>query len=231
MASQFESSDAALELLSVSMRYRRAPFLAHGPEVLRRVSLSLRVGEIVAVRGANGSGKTTLLKISAGAVEPSAGHVRVFGARPGAGGVPLGFAGGGHLGLFPALSARRNLELFASLHSRSGAETSRRIQELSARLGMALFLDVAAAQLSSGMAARVNLARALIGSPRLILLDEPTRSLDKDHANAVRLYLRDLAEQGADILFTTHSEADVEATRARSVGLHDGLLTEETDGE
>ena len=185
--------------------------------VLESINVSLKAGDTLAILGPNGSGKTTLLKILAALVEPDSGRVSIAGrdlGSPEARGL-VGFASGDERSLFFRLTGRQNLRFFGALFGLSRSDLDRRIRELTATLDLDPFLDRRVDLCSSGMRARLGLARALLHSPELLLLDEPTKSLDPAHASHVRRLVRDLAERGCAAVVATHlvSEAEEIATQ------------------
>ncbi len=174
-----------------------------GPKrVLRGASLSCASGEVVLLLGANGAGKSTLLRVMAGLSRADSGRVR---RAPGA---SLGFLSH-HLFLYSRLSVAENLSLFASV-SGAGREAARAAIEC---WGLEVVADRAVAELSRGNQARVGLARAFIGAPRLRLLDEPSGNLDDRGVEALKVAVR-AGGDGATILAThdLHRLGDV-ATR------------------
>jgi ABC-2 type transport system ATP-binding protein len=179
---------------------------------LAPTTLEVRAGEAVALVGPNGAGKSTLLSILAGALPPSVGGV-VRRARS-VGWAPQRPA---HYG---RLTARENLELFASLAGlASPRDAAGRLLDLVELEG-----DAPAADLSAGNQQRLNLALALLGEPDVLLLDEPTASLDQ----AGRARLWDVAaatrDRGGAVVFATQSTEEVERTADRVVALLAGRV-------
>jgi ABC-2 type transport system ATP-binding protein len=176
------------------------------------VSFAVRRGQITALLGGNGAGKTTTISMLLGLLVPTAGSIRVLGedmlqhryrVLP-----RLNFSSP-YVDLPHRLTVRENLTVFARLYSlRRPAE---RIGELARDLDFASLLDRKAGGLSSGQKTRIALAKALLNRPELLLLDEPTASLDPDTADWVRTYLERYArETGASILLASHNMAEVE---------------------
>jgi ABC-2 type transport system ATP-binding protein len=165
---------------------------------LAGVDLELRAGEAVALLGPNGAGKTTLLSLVAGSVAPTGGTLEWSGGPARVGWVPQRPA------LYRRLSARENLRLFAALE---GAGDPRATAErLIARADLGEVAERPAAQLSTGTLQRLNLAVALAGSPRALLLDEPTATLSPDQRRRLWAWLRELREEdGLALLFSTQS--------------------------
>lgn len=169
-------------------------------------------GSITALLGGNGAGKTTTIAMILGLVEPTAGSMEVLGAR-----LPeqyhrvlprMNFESP-YVDLPHRLTVAQNLNVFAMLYG--VADRSGRIAELAADLELKEFLHRPTGQLSAGQKTRVSLAKSLINAPELLLLDEPTASLDPDTADWVRGYLEDYcARRGATILLASHNMAEVE---------------------
>jgi heme exporter protein A len=147
------------------------------------VEISLAAGESLLVLGPNGAGKTTLLRILATLLRPSAGEVRVLGARlPGEAWKArgrIGFLGHEAL-LYRDLSGRENLRFHARLHGLRGEAAEARIGELLGAVGMERRADERVAELSAGMRQRLALCRCVLHEPELLLLDEPDSNLDAD---------------------------------------------------
>ena len=184
--------------------------------VLRDVSLSVAPGEIVGLLGPNGAGKTTTIATALGLLRPQGGVVRTMGADPWAGDAELRR----HIGVLPDpsgfydwMTAPDYLAFFADLHSAShdAAALARRLAEvgLTPRAGQRI------GTFSRGMRQRLGLARALIGNPLLLVLDEPTNGLDPRGRREMHDLLLNLAEQGVGILLCTHILDDAERLCSR----------------
>lgn len=173
----------------------RAPFARRETTALSQVSLAVGAGEFFGLLGANGAGKTTLMKIIATLIRPDQGRVRVGGYEVTTHGgqvralVALSLAT--ERGLYWRLSGRENLRLFAALHAIPRDEVPGRVQESLRDVGLEEPADRMVREYSSGMVQRLLIARALLSYPRLLLLDEPTRSLDPVAAREFRRFLRD----------------------------------------
>jgi ABC-2 type transport system ATP-binding protein len=188
----------------------RRPLAAGRVEALRAVSLSVREGEFFGLLGANGAGKTTLMKVIATLMLPDAGRVAVDGAdavRDAAavrGSVALSLAS--ERGLYWRLDARENLRVFAVLSGVPDRDLAGRIEEALNAVGLADTGLRMVSEFSSGMVQRLLIARALLARPRVLLLDEPTRSLDPITARDFRAFLRrELTERGCAVLLATHN--------------------------
>ncbi len=179
--------------------------------------------------GENGAGKSTLLRILATLLVPSSGQVEISGEDalrdPAAARKYIGYDTGIEEGFYGRLTGRDNLTLFATLNNLSHAQTARRIGELADLLRMDS-LDRQARTYSTGMLQRLGLARALIHSPSILLLDEPTRSLDPLAAADFRLFLKAeiLGRYGATLLFASHSIAEIEELSDRILLLDRGEI-------
>ena len=177
-----------------------------------RVSFTVERGVIAALLGGNGAGKTTTLSIMLGLLLPTSGSVRVLGEdilRYRYRVLPRMNFSSPFLELPHRLTVRQNLTVYARLY---GLRRRReRIAALAADLQIDAFLDRPAGKLSAGQKTRVALAKALLNDPELLLLDEPTASLDPDTGDWVRSYLEAWqARTGATILMASHNMAEVE---------------------
>lgn len=173
--------------------------------VLHQLDLELAPGAFVALYGGNGAGKTTLLRILCGLARPTAGSCRVFGQSP-LGGVGqvrrrIGFLS--HQGaMIPELSALENLLFYARLY---GVESpAERARLLLAQVGLAGRADDRVRAFSRGMLQRLALARALVHSPDLLLLDEPFTGLDPGGVDEMAARFSELHQAGKTLLMTTH---------------------------
>lgn len=179
--------------------------------VLDAVSLTVNRGEIFGLVGANGAGKTTLLKILSTVLLPDAGDVVVDGidalAHPGQVRTKLAVVPADERALFWRISATENVRLFASLYGLRGAARDAAVQDALELVGLAQVGGQQVGSFSSGMRQRTLIARALVTRPPVLILDEPTRSLDPVTARELRRFIRDvLCEQlGATIVLATHS--------------------------
>ena len=200
---------------------------------LDNISLTIEQGEVVALLGPNGAGKSTLLRILGTTVVPEQGSVLVAGldAQADPPGVRrrIGVALGDERSWYWRLSGRRNLEFFAVLAGFSRAAARRRADDLLTEVGLAEAADRRFDGYSSGMKARLSLARALLAEPPVLLLDEPTRTLDPIAAADFRQLALQLAgERGRTMLFATHDLHEAAAVATRVVVLARGLIALES---
>jgi ABC-2 type transport system ATP-binding protein len=188
---------------------------------LNGVDLDVDDGELVGLLGPNGAGKSTLVKAAVGLVRPSAGEVRVAGARAGSRAARRALGYLAELFRFPGwYTANEVLELHQRLAGSSGGAAERkRLLELVA-LGEAANRRVDG--MSKGMQQRLGLAQALIGGPPVLLLDEPTSALDPVGRRTVRLLLEELRGRGVSVLLNSHLLSEVELVCDRVVILLGG---------
>jgi ABC-2 type transport system ATP-binding protein len=193
------------------------------------ITFSLKPRSTVALLGGNGAGKTTTIAMLLGLVMPTSGEVRVFGADMARNRYQvaqrINFQSP-YVDLPMRLTVRQNLTVYAGLYG--VANEAERIAFLAEDLQIEGLLDRATGKLSAGQKTRVGLAKALLNSPELLLLDEPTASLDPDTADWVRQKLKDYADsRGATILFASHNMAEVERLADRVILLDAGRILED----
>jgi ABC-2 type transport system ATP-binding protein len=211
--------DTVLEAHGLVKDYRRA-------RAVDGVDLTVRAGERVALLGPNGAGKTTTLLMVLGVVTPDAGSVAILG-RPvqtarSAAASDVGFAAG-YLPLAERLRVREYLRLYGNLYGLAHPEGA--IADGLARFRIEHLADAMGTELSSGQRTLVGIVRATLHRPRLLVLDEPTASLDPDVSRRVREGLRDICdEQGAALLVTSHDMAEVERLCERVVFVSSGRV-------
>jgi ABC-2 type transport system ATP-binding protein len=193
------------------------------------ISFTLQPATTVALLGGNGAGKTTTIAMLLGLVVPTSGEVKVFGADMSknrwAVAHRLNFQSP-YVDLPMRLTVRQNLTVYAGLYGIANA--AERIAYIAEYLQIAPLLDRPTGKLSAGQKTRVGLAKALLNAPELLLLDEPTASLDPDTADWIRHKLREYAEtRGATLLFASHNMAEVERLAGRVILLHQGRIIED----
>ena len=187
-------------------------------DILKGVDLHADEGEVVALMGLSGSGKTTILRVIAGLEPHDSGEVQA---------AKVGMVFQFHY-LFEHLSAIANVTL-APMHVQkiSKTEAERRATALLDQLGVGHRIKALPRELSGGEAQRVAIARALAVDPPLLLLDEPTASLDPARRNDLGDALRALAASGRALVMTSHDDDFVRDYATRVVVLADGLVVEE----
>jgi ABC-2 type transport system ATP-binding protein len=190
------------------------------------IDFILQRGSVTALLGGNGAGKTTTIAMLMGLVTPTSGEARVFGADMARERYKVLHRMNFESPYVEApmrLTVRQNLEVFGLLygvHSLAG-----RIGDIAGELRLTDLLDRPYGKLSAGQKTRVSLAKALINAPELLLLDEPTASLDPDTADWVRTRLEDYRRvRGATIVLASHNMAEVERLADRVIMLEQGRI-------
>jgi ABC-type lipoprotein export system ATPase subunit len=186
--------------------------------VLRGATLAVRAGELVALWGASGSGKSTLLHLLGGLDTPERGELRVCGLDPRDEAARLTLRRH-HLGfvfqlhnLIPDLTVEENIRLPATATGGASRAVGARVGELAERVGMSHRLRHRVQDLSGGERQRVAICRALMNSPRLLLADEPTGSLDEQTGDTVFALLKELVRaEGVAVILCTHERRFAEA--------------------
>lgn len=195
---------------------------------LNNVSFSASATEVVALLGPNGSGKTSTLKLISTMLLADGGSVRVggFDAQHDGSKVrrQVGIAVAAERSFFPRLSACENLDFFAALDEVPRPERPLRIEEVLRDTGLEEQADTLVMKFSSGMYQRLGLARALVKRPRVLLLDEPTRSLDAAATAHFWTSIRALARRNTTIFLATHNFAEAASVASRVLLLHRGEL-------
>ena len=220
------SHTALLELRDISKRY---------PAVLAndRVSLQVMPGEIHAILGENGAGKSTLMKIIYGALQPDQGEIRFSGQpvhirnpqQARALGISMVFQ---HFSLFDTLSVAQNVWLGLD-KALSLAEVSQRIRDKAVLYGLDMEPDRPVHTLSVGEMQRVEIIRALLCEPRLLILDEPTSVLTPQAVDKLFAVLRRLVSEGCSILYISHKLHEIRALCTHCTVLRGGKVTGECD--
>lgn len=190
------------------------------------VSFSIERGEIVGLLGHNGAGKTTIMKMLSGFLEPDSGTIHFHGqsvsTSPEALQQQLGYLPE-NLPVYPELSVASYLDYAAELKGLAGDEKRRAIKTVieSTELDSKLLSPIAT--LSRGMKQRVGVAQAIIGSPTLLILDEPTNGLDPTQTEKMRQVIRNISES-ATVILSTHIMQEVEALCDRALIIRQGSL-------
>jgi ABC-type multidrug transport system ATPase subunit len=206
------------------------PFARATTPALRGVSLEVAQGTAVALLGVNGAGKTTLLRILATLLLPTRGSAWVAGhdtmQDPTAVRRQLGYHAGSDAGFYPRLTGRENLRFFGRLNHLSNQYVRERIRLLGQQFQVEDFLDRQVRTLSAGTVQRLSLLRSLLHEPKVLLLDEPTRSLDAIATAEFRRFLRRevITMQGTSLLFASHSLTEIEQLADQVAVLQEGAL-------
>ena len=224
--------DGTLAAVPVDVRNLRK---AYGDVVaVDDISFKLDPGSVTALLGGNGAGKTTTISMLMGLVIPTSGEVRVFGVdmvhNRHAALHRLNFQSP-YVEIPMRLTVRQNLEIFGQLYG--VMDVADRVRETADELRIADLLDRLYGKLSAGQKTRVSLAKSLLNSPELLLLDEPTASLDPDTADWVRSVIESYCRaRSASIVLASHNMAEVERLADRVIMLERGrILADETPAE
>ena len=212
-----------LEMRGISKQYP-------GVKALDGVDLAVERGEVLALMGENGAGKSTLMKVLGGAVRADAGEIWIDGERQSMAS-PLAARAAGvaviyqEFNLVPALSPRENI--FLGLEQTSAgfvllAEERRKAEQLLARTGVAVPLDVPCGRLTVAQQQAVEIAKALAVEARIIVMDEPTATLTPQEVQKLFAVIADLTRQGIAVIYVSHRLEEIEAIADRVQVLRDG---------
>jgi ABC-2 type transport system ATP-binding protein len=214
-------SKTVIEVRDLTKRYGEV-------HAVRGVSFSVNAGVTIGLLGGNGAGKTTTITMMLGLLEPSSGGVSILGcdmAKDRYRALPYMNFSSPYVDLPHRLTVRENMRIYAGLYS--VPEPKARIAELAEQLHMTDFMNRPSGKLSAGQKTRVALAKALINKPRVLLLDEPTASLDPDTADWIRGYLEDYQrETGATVLLASHNMQEVERLCSDVLMMRQGTIVD-----
>jgi ABC-2 type transport system ATP-binding protein len=216
-------NDTAIEVRGLRKVYSTT--IGKTVTALDGIDFTVRPGELFGLLGPNGAGKTTTVKILLGLTRATEGHVTVDGlsvadpeSRRHVGYLPEGHKIPGYL------TAKQTLKIFGRMSGMDSASIARRIPELLERVRLAQWGDVRVKKFSKGMTQRLGLACALIHSPKLLLLDEPTDGVDPVGRREIRDLLRDEAKGGTAVLLNSHLLSEIELTCDRVAMLRRGKV-------
>jgi ABC-2 type transport system ATP-binding protein len=204
--------------------YRKEP-------VLSGLSFVVPPANILGIYGSNGAGKTTLLHVLATILPPDSGKISLMGVsydqqrqyRGMIGFVPQNIA------LSPRLSVRQNLDFWASIRGYKGKDRVHCVGEAAELANVTSFMNKAVGRCSGGMARRANLAAGIIGTPPLILLDEPTAGLDEENRTLVLRTVQTLRQKGCMVVMVNHYRQELAGICDQIILLKDGKA-EKADG-
>jgi len=194
---------------------------------VNNVSFKAADGQVTGLLGPNGAGKSTPLRILATLMKPDEGEAQIDGfdvttdvlaVRNQLGFMPH------NAGIYPRLTARENVVYYARLCGLSRRDTKTRADELMEQLDMHGFAERRSAGFSQGQRTKVALARALVHRPQTLMLDEPTNGLDVMATRGLRQIIRDLAQQGHCVLFSSHIMQEVSALCDHIAIISDGRI-------
>lgn len=211
----------AIEVENLSKQYGAA-------RAVQDVSFAVPPGATIGLLGGNGAGKTTTIAMMLGLLVPTSGRISVLGydmaTHRFAALARMNFSSP-YVALPSRLTVRENMKVYGHLYN--VIKVDQRIAELARELDLGAILDRPAGQLSAGQKTRVALAKALINRPEVLLLDEPTASLDPDTGDMVRTWLEQYrAESGCTILLASHNMAEVERLCSHVVMLKKGEVVD-----
>ncbi|MCY4191043.1 MAG: ABC transporter ATP-binding protein [Rhodospirillaceae bacterium] len=200
----------------------------HNVAAVEGISFTVPAGTTAALLGGNGAGKTTTISVLLGLLLPTSGAVSVLGVdmlKRRYDILPCMNFCSPYVDLPKRLSARENLRVYASLYGLR--EPKKRITQLAEELDLGAFMDRPSGTLSSGQRLRLALAKALLNEPDVLLLDEPTASLDPDTADRIRSYLENYqSATGATILLASHNMAEVERLCSQVMMMRGGKIVD-----
>jgi ABC-2 type transport system ATP-binding protein len=191
------------------------------------ISLEIKEGEIFGLLGPNGAGKTTTISILSGLIKPTQGKVLIHGfdsmqqshkSKKMIGVVPQEIA------LYPTLTAKENLEFFGSMYGIQKNGLNEKIKYYLNLFGLENTGNKRVEQFSGGMKRRLNLIASLIHDPKILILDEPTASVDVQSRNMIIEFLRDLNKKGTTILYTSHYLEEAENLCTQIAIIDDGKI-------
>jgi len=215
---------AAIELQNISRSFKNH-FWQKKKQVLRDISLAITKGEVFGFLGPNGAGKTTTIKIITGLIKPDSGNVAIFGQAV------TSMAAKKRLGFLPEspyfyehLTGYEFLKLHALLHDLHDYKV--RVDNLLTRVGLSGAQDLYLRKYSRGMLQRIGIAQALVGSPELLILDEPLTGLDPMGRKEIKDIILEEKNKGTTIFFSSHILPDAEAVCDRIGIIIEGEIKE-----
>lgn len=194
-------------------------------EVLRGVDLRVEPGQILGLLGRNGAGKSTLITILCGLRRADSGSIDICGHRPSSADAArlIGYAPQ-ELGIYPDLSVAENLAAFGELHGLGRRESASRAGEVMDLLGLTEKSGQRASHLSGGQQRRLHSGLAIMHRPRLVFMDEPTVGADVEARSQILRAVRQLADEGAAVVYTSHYLAEFEELGSDIAVLNEGRL-------
>jgi len=212
-------SDAVIELNELSKQFKAA-------QAVHKASFKIRRGEIFGLIGQNGAGKSTLLKMIGGLIYPTSGDIRFFNQDSGKS--QLYYERMGLLiektGLFPGYTAYQNMELLAIFYGMKKPE--KQITKLLNLVGLKHANKTKVKSFSTGMKQRLGIAIALLGSPDVLILDEPINGLDPQGIKEIRELILELNKSGLTIIITSHILEELSKVATRYAIIHQGSIIE-----
>jgi len=222
----------AVEIKNVSKHFpvSRVPWYKNKVTLaLSHINLEVKEGECFAFLGPNGAGKTTLIKTLCSIILPDEGEINIAGynlqSQEEIAKSKIGLVTGEERSFYWRLTGRQNLEFFACFYDVPSLTAQNRIDRLAEHLGIYAQLDKRFQEYSTGTKQKVAIIRGLLNDPAILLIDEPTKSLDPAAAQDLRRFVKELvAKQRKTILFTTHQINEAEILSDRVAIIDKGLI-------
>ena len=194
-------------------------------EVLRGVDLRVEAGQVLGLLGRNGAGKSTLITILCGLRRADSGTASICGHSPASAEAArsIGYAPQ-ELGIYPDLSVAQNLAAFGELHGLGRREATSRAGEVMDLLGLTEKRGQRASHLSGGQQRRLHAGMAIMHRPRLVFMDEPTVGADVEARSQILCAVRQLADEGAAVVYTSHYHAEFEELGSDIAILNEGSI-------
>ncbi len=212
-----DSSEYAIEIKNVSKNFIKSknlgdflkhPFKSEKIHAVKKLSLSIKKGELFGIIGLNGAGKTTLLKMISTILTPDSGRISVdnFDVVKDSADVrrTIGLVYGDERTFYWSLTGKQNLRFFASLHHIPRDKKYWHVEDILHLVGLGQWEDTRIDSYSTGMKHLLALARGLLGNPQILLLDEPTSGVDPIGTENILEMIRQLADSGKTVLWITH---------------------------
>lgn len=195
--------------------------------VLDNLSFDIHKGEILGLLGPNGAGKTTAIRALAGLIGIDSGDILLMGEAQDVKNIKLKQNIGlvtQEITVYEELTAEQNLRFFGGLYGLKGAELGRRVKETLEFVGLSEYAKQYPKKFSGGMSRRLNIACAIVHEPKFIIMDEPTVGIDPQSRNHILKSVKDLAQNGTTVLYTSHYMEEVQAICSRIIIMDQGHI-------